>query len=661
MFDRIIPADDHPAVSHAGLFEHLAELAADPATEALVAEVDRIVDALAARTRSVHDAQLVDLDAADLDALIAALDWADREALVQRAAEAYYGAADSAGARMVGFDPAPRRSPDAEVVEPVLPTTPFDRLRDRYDVVVIGAGAGGGVAAFVAASAGASVLLVERGEALRFEDIGRDHLRNHRSVVFGHNTGPVNVPNPRELVDEAGVARLVDRSHDPDWHDVAMTVGGGTRVYQGLAFRFPADDFRMAATYGVPDGSSLADWPIGLEDLVPHYEWAEHTIGVSGPDPSLPMPPLPGNREGEVLAAGARTLGLSTGPVPLFINSVPHDGRARCVLCSECVGFACPSGAKNGSYQTVVPRALATGNAELATKVMATEITVDGSGTVDGVRLVDERTGAATVVRAGDVVVAAGAIETARLLLASRSERHPAGLGNAHDQVGRHLQGHCFVSAFGRFDEPVVEMGGPGTSIATLDLLHGNDGVIGGGLLSNELLKLPIVHWRWAFPPDTPRWGLEAKDAMRHGYKRTGHLFGQVQEIPRADNRVTLSDHVDGHGMPVARLAGHAHAETLRTARHVLDVAERWLDASGATRVWTDRIPTGLLAGRHQAGTCRMGTDPATSVTDPTGRVHGHRNLWVADGSVHVTNGGVGPALTIYALAHRTASHLTAS
>jgi len=128
------------------------------------------------------------------------------------------------------------------------------------------------------------------------------------------------------------------------------------------------------------------------------------------------------------------------------------------------------------------------------------------------------------------------------------------------------------------------------------------------------------------------------------------------------DLRVTLDARlVDRHGMPVARLSGRQHAMTLATARRQEAAALEWLDASGATRVWpSGPAPTGVTAGQHQAGTCRMGDDPATSVTDPHGRVHGHDNHWVMDGSVHVTNGGFNPVLTILALAYRSAERLAA-
>ncbi|MCO8126132.1 GMC family oxidoreductase [Acidimicrobiia bacterium EGI L10123] len=670
VFDRLVPDDVWPAVSAAGLDRYLLELAADPTT---AAGHDRILAAVEElRRRAGGD--LAALAPGDVDALIAALDPERRDVLVQAAARAYYGDGLGVGARMIGYRPQPGRGPGAPVVEPVLRTSALDDVDDAWDVLVLGAGAGGGVAACVLAEAGARVLVVERGEDRRALEVGRDHLRNHRTSIHGNNTGPSAPGNPRVVGSADGTA-VVEAPHDPRWHNDAMVVGGGTRVYQGMAWRFLPDDFRMASTYGVPEGSSLADWPITHDDLVDHWDWVEWEVGVCG-DPAghralaprrrgYPMPPLPANAEAATLAQGASSLGLSTGSVPMLLNSVPHAGRARCVRCGECVGFSCPVDAKNGSHNTVLPRALATGNSSLVTGCRAVEITTDAGGRVTGAVLVDEATGTSRSVRAGHVVVACGAIETARLLLASRSDHHPGGLGNGTDQVGRHLQGHAFVSAFGTFDHPVVDPDGPGVSIATLDLAHGNadaDGVplVGGGVVANEMVKLPIVHWSWALPPDAPRWGAAAKAAMRDTYRTTGHLFAQVQEVPRPGNRVTLAPDVrDGLGRSVARLTGEAHPETVRTTRHIADRSRAWMEASGARRTWNDRIPTGLLAGQHQAGTCRMGTDPATSVTDPDGRVHGHDNLWVADASVHVTNGSVNPVLTIMALAHRLAMTLT--
>jgi len=662
VFGRIVPADGWPSVADAGLEPYLARLAADDATRRDHGAILAAVDALVARALDQYGADLPDLAPADLDALVS--DAPERDVLVTAAARAYYGDPSGAGAAMLGHRPLPTPPVGSE---PALRTTPFAALEEGYDVVVLGAGAGGGVAACVLAEAGARVLLVERGGALGVGDVGRDHLRNHRSGAHGFGTGQ---PAEPRIVD----GNPVERPWDPRWHAGAGLVGGGTRLFQGMAWRFLPDDLRMATRYGVPDGSSLADWPLAWDDLAPHWDWAEWEVGVAG-DPTghraagprrrgYPMPAFPLNEEGRRLAEGAARLGLSTGAVPLLVNSVPRAGRARCVGCGECVGFTCPVAAKNGSAETTIPRALAAG-ATLVDRTRAVRLDAGGDR-VGAVVLLDERTGARRTVRVGHVVVACGAVETARLLLASRGDRHPDGIGNATDQIGRHLQGHVFASVFGRFDDPLDDHDGPGATIATLDLAHGNvagDGtpLVGGGVVSDELVKLPIVHWAWALPPDAPRWGAAGKAAMRDTYRRTAHLFAQVQEVPRPGNRVRLDpSRVDAAGVPLVHLEGEVHPETRRTAAHLVERMGEWMAASGAGRTWADGVPTGLTAGYHQAGTCRMGADPATSVVDPDGRVHGTANLWVADASVHVTNGSVGPALTVLALARRTAGRLLA-
>ena len=178
-------------------------------------------------------------------------------------------------------------------------------------------------------------------------------------------------------------------------------------------------------------------------------------------------------------------------------------------------------------------------------------------------------------------------------------------------------------------------------------------------MLTDDLIELPIRFWQHYLPPDLPRWGVENKRFMRESYRRAVRVTSPVQEIPSPDARVTLDPAVaDRWGRPVARLSGATHPETLRTAAYMLERAKEWLEASGAEQVWGHVPRLKLSAGQHQAGTCRMGNDPRTSVVDEWGRVHGHDNLLVADGSLHVTNGGFNPVLTIMALAFRVAGHV---
>ena len=207
-----------------------------------------------------------------------------------------------------------------------------------YDAIIIGAGAGGGVAAGLLAEAGKRVLLLERGRQLSFAEVGRDHLRNQRLPQYGYNAGPDPVGNPRVAVSPEGRAVTVNPI-EGGYQANAACVGSGTRVYGAQAWRFLPDDFRMASKYGVPPGSSLADWPITYDDLAPDYERAEWELGVSGDEATAgknrprhrpyPMPPLPLNTQGRALRAGAKALGVGDGARAASHQQRPQPGPRR--------------------------------------------------------------------------------------------------------------------------------------------------------------------------------------------------------------------------------------------------------------------------------------------------------------------------------------------
>jgi choline dehydrogenase-like flavoprotein len=509
----------------------------------------------------------------------------------------------------------------------------------------------------VLAERGMRVLILERGDHQTFANEPRDHLRNHRLSQYGNNTGPELEGNPRVLVDSSGREHLA-KPNDGHYQNIASGVGSGTVVYGGQAWRFLPNDFRMASTYGVPEGSSLVDWPFPYEELASHYEAVEHAVGVSGGVPhaemparaDYPMPAVPLTHKGRVLDSAARTLGWNTGPVPVLINSVPRDGRPACAQCQHCVGFACPNDAKNGTHNTAVPRALRTGNATLKTHAVVTSIRHSG-GRATGVDAVID--GVAQSFDADRVVIAASAIESARLLLLS-------GVANEHDQIGRHLQGHVYAGAWGLMDEVVYDGVGPGVSISTVQFNHGNDGIVGGGMLADDFVVLPITFVKRFRTAGVPARGQAYKDWVRHAFPRFIQVMGPVHEIPNPLARVELDPVVkDRYGLPVARLSGTVHDESVRTANFMNERAAEWLGAAGAKSIVTNPHGKWLSAGQHQAGTCRMGDDPRASVTDPFGRVHSMANMYVADGSLHPTNGGFNPVLSIMANAHRVAKHMT--
>lgn len=693
LIDRIVPKDEYPSAGEAGVGEFLARITSGEMAHwrSALAQGLRDLDAEAiARTAGTGFAQLPE---ADQDALISDLLAGKREhrwrtpspsaflgELIDRTIHGYYADAESAPASgpaawaMVGFRDLPEGvtwpgSPGSQ-----LDVTEWGGLAGHYDAIVVGAGAGGGVAAGVLAEAGLRVLVVERGDSVDAANAPRDHLRTQRLPLGYAGLGDLRpVDNPRVLAGPDG--EKVVYPSDPDWHNIAMTVGGGTRLYGAQAWRFCDEDFQMASTYGVPADSSLADWPIAYSDLEPDYSRAEREIGVCGDaagnayagvrTSDYPMPPFPANAAAKILAGGAEALGRATSAVPLLINSQPYNGRGACIRCGMCLGFACPGDFKNDTRNTALRAAVATGRCDILVGAQVLRIPTAADGRVIGVDVAVGQQGTVRTITAERVILSCGAIETARLLLNSRSEREPSGLGNNHDQVGRNLQGHVYAGAVCVFDNPVQDCVGPGPGIATNDYRHHNWGVIGGGMIANDFVPMPVyVYYLGVSSGLVPKWGVASKQAMRHLYPRLQVIMGPIQEIPRTESRVTIDSAVrDRFGLPVARISGKVHPETLITARYIAQRAVEWAKASGASTVKPMVIAPadGPSAGHHQAGTCRMGDDPATSVTDKWGLVWGHDNLYVADGSLHVTNGGVNPVLTIMALAYRVSGHLSGS
>lgn len=233
-----------------------------------------------------------------------------------------------------------------------------------------------------------------------------------------------------------------------------------------------------------------------------------------------------------------------------------------------------------------------------------------------------------------------------------------SGIGNQHDQVGRYLQAHPYAGAVGIFDDVVQDYVGPGPSISTTDFRHGNPEIAGGGILANEFVATPVEAWQKLTAAGlVPTWGKESVEAMKQLYSRVVFVMGPLQQVPNPESRVGLAALRDAAGMPVAQLpATDLHPTDVRGMHFLSERAAEWLAASGARTVRVLRGRTRQAnAGQHQAGTARMGTDPASSVTDVRGRVWGQENVSIADGSLHVTNGGVNPVLTIMALAWRVA------
>lgn len=541
-------------------------------------------------------------------------------------------------------------------------------MKNRHvNAIVVGSGAGGGVVAKELSAAGLSVVLFERGGWAHYAAHGDDELTAQRSFPLACFFGPDNERYRRVAVDRNGNERIV---YPNDWayHNNAACVGSGTVCYGGMAWRFMEEDFTLKSTYGHIEGSTIEDWPITYADLEPYYEKAEWEIGVAGDDyqnpfapwrrKPHPMPAFKHNKEARILEAAAKKIGYHPFPIPMLRNSVEYDGRPACVHVRHCVGFACPVDAKNGTQNTVIPRAIATGYCELRIHSQVVEILMDDRGLATGVSYYDREM--RKIIQTADIVVlAASATETPRLLLNSANRLHPNGIGNRYDWVGRNLQGHAYCGADGLFEEEIYDDVGPGASIAVADFVHNNPGITGGAVLCNEFIKLPFAYSGAYRPPGSARWGREHKEYQKTNYRRNASIRGPVQEIPNFESRVEVApDVLDHWGMPVAKISGFKLDEDIKTAEFIADKAEKWLQAAGAYKTWKNIPGTGVSGSQHQSGTCRMGNDPQTSVTDKYGRIHDVDNLFVADGSLHVTNGGFNPVLTINALGYWVSDYI---
>ncbi|MBH0009103.1 glucose-methanol-choline oxidoreductase [Salinibacterium sp. UTAS2018] len=672
--NRIIPADNFPAGWEGGVADHLvpgadsglADAAINPeldwALAALCSLGDRLDDAVGGGLASFSRAPAAEQDRvlSELGQLAEAAD--ELATLLRISWEGFYAPSegrDPAGPGMVGFRSLPE---GVEPVEPeLLPTITVDQLRGSYDAVIIGSGPGGASAARVLTERGKNVLIVERALQLSQAALRDDHLHGKRTGLYNSVVGP-GAGHPRVIENADGDEVVVqgDGSAGPYGLN-AMTVGGGTRLWQGMAWRFMPEDFAMATTYGVPEGTSLADWPVDYAEMEPYYGRAEDELGVAGEEGGLtsrtprsrpyPLPAMESEPAREVLGAAADRLGWRWGPVPLALNSIPHDGRPACVKCAQCVGHACPVNAKSGAHNTLLPRAINTGSCDFMVDAQAIHIE-DG---VSGARVqivADASTTPQTVdVTASVVVVAAGAVETPRLIAAS-------GLGN--DQVGRHLHDHSFVMVLGNISPGVKSFRGPGHSIATLDHVHSSQSPWGGGVIFDLNQMLPVTSAGMAGALGHPAWGSEHKEWMREGRQHMFGAFGIGQEIPMASSRVEVSSlAADRWGQPVARLRKEVHSSTREVQDFMSTAAAAWLREAGANDVKRLAGPAIVAAaGEHSCGTMRMGSSSAVSATAPTGRVWGTRRVYACDSSLHPTNGSVNPTLTIFANALRVAGHI---
>ena len=551
------------------------------------------------------------------------------------------------------------------------------------NVAIVGVGAVGGVAALPLARAGLDVIGLEAGSWLTPRDFAPDELRNNvrgwpQAVQKANNEVPTHRPNAS-----------APYSPRPAIHPMMNAVGGTSLHYWAQSWRLNPWDFKVVSEttrrYGasrIPKGSTVEDWPFGLEELEPYYDKVEYEVGVSGKagningtlDPrgnvfegsrkrEYPMPPLRSTDFTERMAADARTLGWHPFPGPAAINSEARQNRPSCVYHGFCSRGGCHVEAKNSSAVSTIPQAQKTGHFQVVTLAHVTTIEVDKNGRVSGVNYIQN--GKEYFQPADVVLLASYVYENVRTLLLSKSRAYPNGLSNKHGQVGKHYFSHnTRASVTALFPWNVNNWYGlPAQGVAVDNWAddnfdHAGLDFIGGGNLWVYSDRRPIGAASMNTFGRAPSWGSAWKAFIKQNADRWNEAYIQKTTLPYEDNYLDLDPVVkDPLGFPVCRITADYKENERKVAAFMQDKMVEWFLGAGAIATVKGGIGT-MGPSTHAYGGTRMGDNPETNVVDWRGFSHEAPNLGMLGASVMGTSGAHNPTLTAQALAWRTAEHL---
>ena len=513
------------------------------------------------------------------------------------------------------------------------------RLDEAVDFAIVGTGAGGGTLGARLAEQGFSVVAFDAGPFFRpLEDFASDETEQNKLYW-----------TDKRVTEGANPIRMGGKNS-------GKAVGGSTVHYAMVSLRFRPEWFTSRTTLGYG-----ADWPIGWEEMWHWYGKAERQINIAGPlaypwGPKRPRYPYRAhelNSAGKLLAKGCEAIGIGWTETPLATLSAPERSRQGksppCVYRGFC-RFGCSTNAKRSALTVWIPRALSAG-AEVRDLAMVGRIETGPDGRATGVHYYRE--GAWHFQRARNVVVAGYAVETPRLLLNSANARYPDGLANSTGLVGKNLMTQSNQAVFGRMAQEVRWNKGPPSLAITEHWNYDDNKDFHGGYCWMGQGPLPI---EWASVQTGSRglWGKRLHEAMLHYNHAIGvKMVGEM--LPDEGNQVTLADDVDPYGLRVARITYKWGENDCALIAHALNQMQMSMEAIGATDIFRQEDDT-----NHLGGTARMGASRATSVVDADCRSWDIPNLWVCDGSVFPTAGGVNPALTIQTIALRTAARIGA-
>ncbi|MBI1966861.1 MAG: GMC family oxidoreductase [Gemmatimonadetes bacterium] len=554
----------------------------------------------------------------------------------------------------------------------------FGRQAKTYDVCIVGSGAGGGMAAYVLTQAGADVVLLEAGGPW-------DNTTADSAMLTWPYETPRRGGSTRERpfgefdaciggwqLDGEPYTRAPGTQFD--WWRARM-VGGRTNHWGRISLRFGPDDFRRKSLDGLGD-----DWPISYDDLKPWYDRVDRLVGIFGSKEGLPNepdgvfqpPPRPRCYELLVKQASDR-LRITCIPARLSILTRPLNGRPACHYCGQC-NRGCKTNSNFTSTNVLLTPAQATGKLTLLTNAMAREVTTDSTGLATGVSYIDKATGAEQQVRARVVVLAASALESARLLLNSKSSRFPQGLANSSGVVGKYITDTTGTDVAGFIPQmmdhvPHNEDGVGGMHVympwwldnKRLDFPRGYHIEVWGGLRVPGAGFMGGIH---RYPPGGG-YGKQLKDDYRRHYGATIGFSGRGEMIPNDDSYCEIDPNtVDRWGIPVLRFHWKWTDYETKQVKHMQETFRALVAEMGGTVFSPMPGPErgyGIANGGsiiHELGGVRMGNDPKTSALNANCQAHDVKNLFVADGGPFVTQADKNPTWTILALAWRAADYI---
>lgn len=548
-----------------------------------------------------------------------------------------------------------------------------------YDICIIGSGAGGGPVALELAKAGQSVLVLEKGPWLTENDFYKDELACCRRSVY-----TPQLKNEKHVIEEkyqdgSWQGESTEESGWDFWN--GNVVGGSSNFMSGFFYRLKPKDFRLLSEFGSIKGANIADWPISYDDLEPYYTKAETEIGISGQiikhkyqEPrstkDFPYPPTSEHPIVKNIDKACDNLGFTSLKTPRAVLSKPDMGRRSCEYSGYCGSYGCSSGAKGSSRAALLNRAIKTGNCKITANAKVYKLESNNKGNIVAVKYFDENNNKKTVT-AKLYVVACQAIETSRLLLASIGPKHPNGLGNNHNQVGKNLLFSAGGSGTGEFTYKKMDklkadklkIRGPFVNRNLQDWYFINDKKMGGlakGGTIDFLLRHPnaiskAMPLKW---DDNEKlvWGKELKHQLKATFTSTQDLRFEVFNdwLPTDNCFVSLDNKVkDKWGSAVAKIRIGYHEHDLKVGEYLSQKAVKVLKNMQADNIRYN--VSGSPPANLVAGGCRFGSDIKTSVLDANCKVHDVDNLYVTDGSFMPTGGSVPYTWTIYANSFRVA------